>query len=120
MLLPVVTKRVVDALGGPGAWRRKPTVADNKQQPDPNSKRSAKAQNAAQSAAAANSTMWTKLLERLHVPMKVWLGPIGCVTYFRGESDLEWVGWCIAVYGVMVAGQVVQRRFEASYLKRKE
>ena len=112
MLMPWATDKVVELLGGRGAWaalaekwglrkpRPPPPTGDSKTQ----AKKAAKAA-AAEAAAEANRPATFK--DALRVPLSVWLPPIMLVAAtVDPEKDLiQFASICTGVYGTIVLGQ---------------
>jgi len=106
MVLPVCASKAVEALGGKGAWAKKPAVST------PSADAASEKKPAASEKKPAASEKTTKpnhLAESLNLPLKVWIGPAFVLCTFRADDDLQFAATCVGVYLVMVAGQYVMK-----------
>merc|ERR1719183_1118867 len=91
MGLPLLTRMLVTALGGRGAWAPKPAAVT-------------KAKGGAKGAAPVEEPSF---LSHFKLPTSVWLPPLGLICISRGDDDVSFVFTLAGVYLLLVAVQMM-------------
>ena len=107
MMMPMLTSRTVEALGGRGAWAKKVKAA---KEPNRASKRAD-----AKGNPLPPPVEEVPLVEHLQLPTSVWAPPLMLLFFTKTEDDSEYADMKfvtngIAVYVTMIAGQYAMRK----------
>ena len=114
MGLPWLTNKIVDAMGGRGAWAEKAEALGLRTPPPsavPDSKTQAK-KAAKAAAAAANNPEKPTFAHALRVPLSVWLPPMMflAASFDPENNPFEFSATVVIVYMTIVGGQYVRNR----------